>query len=312
LNSDETGFLCSLCSMRFRFSRIQIRIRKSFLIYLILAGFLSSAADVLAVIAALVVHECGHILAGCFIGEQLHSFELTPFGGILYYDSGRISAKGFRGVITAAAGPAANYLFLVILGFRPVYSLLGTTMTRRFITANASMFLLNLLPVLPLDGGRIVLSVGFYFVNVSGLINVLGALGCFTGAAIAALSLYGLAVHGILNVSLIIIGGYIVVCARASCSALICENAYSVIQERTFAADSVRKTHLFSVARDTRIINLLPAISRVPSAMFLIGDESPSRFITERALLLTLLETPGATIDDTLDSIDPEAEYSRN
>lgn len=268
------------------------------MIYLILAALLSSPLSVLAMVAALFIHELGHILAGYLVKEPVHEFELTPFGGILRREIGKSMPKGIRGVITAAGGPAANYLMLMLLGQKPVYGLIGTSMTIKLISANVTMILLNLLPVLPLDGGRIVFSIGFYFVNVSLLIDVLSYLGCFAGIVIIVLSLYGLTVHGILNCSLLMIGGYIAVCAYSSRNALICENAYSVVQERASAAVGIQKTHVFSAEKDTKVLDLLPIISRVPSALFICRDGDHAKFIFERDLLCAVLESPSAMLGE--------------
>jgi len=275
---------------------MQIKIRKSFLVYLIVTALLSSPSSVFAMVFALAVHESGHILAGYLIGEPMRVFELTPFGGILRCDTGNSACKGMRGVISAVSGPAANYLFLMILGLKPVYRLLGNPMTRKLMAANASMVILNLLPALPLDGGRVLLSIGFYFIDMSVLINILSYLGCLAGIAIFGLALYGLAMHGILNCSLAIIGVYIAVCALSSRSALICENAYSVIQERAFFTGNIRKTRVISAEKDTPVIALLPVISRAPSALLICRDGENSRFIFEHDLLAAILEKPNALL----------------
>ena len=277
---------------------MKIKIRKSFLIYLILMLLLSSPATVLAILAALAAHEFGHIAAGRIVGEPMTGFELTPFGGILHCESGKSSLKGVRGIVTAASGPAANYLFLRILYLEPVKHLIDWPMTKALTTANVSMLLLNLLPVLPLDGGRIILSVGFYLMNTSLLINTLSFLGCLVGVSLVLFALYGLVSHGILNCSLMIIGVYMTFSAYLSGTALIYENAFAIIRERRISSDQIQKTQCYSAGVNTRVIDLVPIISRVPAALIILRDENKLRIIPDQTLFSAILKTPSATLGE--------------
>lgn len=139
-----------------------------------------------AALISILVHELGHALTGLRYGGGFARITLTAFGGLAYHEGGILSRDHrFRMV---AAGPGAGLaLFaltagLLCLAFTPVdvFSLVthllfgfnqGFTSAAlpEFIIANPWGFefigqmlrinfwwsLINLLPVLPLDGGRI-------------------------------------------------------------------------------------------------------------------------------------------------------------
>ncbi|MBQ7826560.1 MAG: hypothetical protein IJ337_09505 [Clostridia bacterium] len=277
---------------------MRIRTRISFYVYLLLIAMLSSPGAVLAALCALAVHESGHMIAARLIKEPIVGIECTPFGGVLHYAAGKSASKGLRGIAAAAAGPAANYFFLLLLGCGMVQEAIGSAMAEKLIVANASMLLLNLLPVLPLDGGRIVLSAGFYVFSVSALIRVLCALGCAAGVGLILLAFWGFAAYGVLNCSLVIIGAYLIGCSYTSRDALMYENTYAVIKERQDSRQGMRRAQVYLAKADTKLHALFPALSRAQAAIFICEHEDGNRCIFESAVLSAMLDKPAMTLGD--------------
>ncbi len=81
------------------------------------------------------LHELGHGLAAFIIGKRNPVFSLTPFGWSLYV--GEISGRAAK-IFVYAAGPFVSLLLIPVLSPQTLWILL-----------------FNLIPVLPLDGGRI-------------------------------------------------------------------------------------------------------------------------------------------------------------
>lgn len=140
-------------------------------------------------IFALVCHEYGHVWAMRRCGMRTKGFYLIPFIG-----GAAIADDGFRHrqdiVFVSMAGPLAGALSIV-----PLAGMLFTTGapiwagTMSFV---AMMNLLNLLPVNPLDGGRVWAAIGFSLSNRMGLIT--GISMAAVGASIAAILGSGLLV----------------------------------------------------------------------------------------------------------------------
>jgi Zn-dependent protease len=114
-----------------------------------------------AVLLSFFAHEMGHVLAARSFGARPH-IVLSGFGDQLYELGG---LRPWQGVLVALAGPLANVLLFGILWLiiDPDHPLAaeGTSLNWIAQTAwlllmiNAFWALLNLLPLWPLDGGRI-------------------------------------------------------------------------------------------------------------------------------------------------------------
>ena len=112
-------------------------------------------ALLLPTLAALMLHETGHLAAAKALGARVEEIEITPFGGVIALANEETLAP-MRGFLLAAAGPVCSLLgcFLSLRIYRAGY--LSFFAARRFAQYNLLLTLLNLLPVLPLDGGRMI------------------------------------------------------------------------------------------------------------------------------------------------------------
>lgn len=119
-----------------------VRLSGSFYALLALALMTVPLPWIFAWICAALVHELGHIAAVCLLGHQIQSISLEWGGTRIVTD-----ALGDVEWICAAAGPVCGSLALLLAKRFPVFALSAFVQT-----------IFNLLPVYPLDGGRILLS----------------------------------------------------------------------------------------------------------------------------------------------------------
>lgn len=99
----------------------------------------------LAAYIVMTLHEAAHLAAAVCIGLKPESITFAPFGVQLRLKS-RMICSAADEVILYAAGPLVNgalALAALIFGYEQLYRL------------NISLFIMNLLPVIPLDGGMI-------------------------------------------------------------------------------------------------------------------------------------------------------------
>ena len=257
---------------------------------------LSSWMQSAAVVSALLIHEAGHCLISALLGSAVGCIELTPFGGVITYQSGETPKKGWRGFAVAAAGPLANYLFLLCVSYIGISWRSLSELKPALITANLAMMLMNLLPVLPLDGGQMVFCAAYYLFPISSVISLLAFGGVFSGAAFILLAVYIWIQTSSLNLSLVIIGFYIMAAALRSKDAMITENAYAVIFEGKREKARIRKAKLYCVKEDTPILELLPYMEKAQSCVFMLTDDERCSSLQEEHIRRLMLNSPGLTM----------------
>lgn len=96
------------------------------------------------------IHETAHALTAVLLKVKLDKIEIMPFGVTIAIHGTHIK-KPIHEIIIAAAGPICSG----VLAFLCYRLNLGSFM----VTANTAIALINIIPALPLDGGRILKAV---------------------------------------------------------------------------------------------------------------------------------------------------------
>lgn len=113
-----------------------------------------------------IIHELGHLVAGILLGMHAEKIEIKPFGVAIDLNIKRkdYMVKLRRGnilevkkIIVALAGPLTNAFIILILSAPPIFRL-NPEETIVMIFSNITLILFNILPIYPLDGGRIIKS----------------------------------------------------------------------------------------------------------------------------------------------------------
>ena len=157
----------------FRIRGIQLALHASFLLLLAYVAFdgwneggweqmLWSVGILGAFFACVVLHELGHSFTAMHFGVGVRRILLMPIGGMAEFDS--IPRQPSREFLITLAGPAVNFAIVAILwplvGFGgDDYPADATGFGQLLLNANLWMGLFNLLPVFPMDGGRILRAV---------------------------------------------------------------------------------------------------------------------------------------------------------
>jgi len=290
---------------------MQIKIHFTFWMYLLCIGVLSSYAACASILVTLLVHECCHYAVSKIMGEQIDQLKLTPFGGIMVYKSGTVSSKGIKGILVYAAGPLGNYALLLTASLPIVQRGLNSDFLRFLIISNTSMLVLNLLPALPLDGGRIAFCIGYYFLPMAKLVSVLSVSGIALGLSGILLTIYGFISSQLFNCSLALVSLYLAFYAMQSKNTLYSENLCLLVHERLLPVSSPKKVHHYRVASHTNLIDLLPLLKQGICVHFLFsGADGRLLSLDETQFCLALMESPMSTIAQVYASISNTKEKS--
>ena len=134
-------------------------------------GGASEAIDgvlfIVALFVCVVLHEFGHVFAARRYGIATSDVTLLPIGGVASLE--RMPERPGQEIVVALAGPAVNVVIALVLMF-----LLGaqfdlsqmaqleqaqTSLIGRIAAANVMLFVFNLIPAFPMDGGRVLRAV---------------------------------------------------------------------------------------------------------------------------------------------------------
>ncbi len=140
--------------MSLRVGRTRIIVHPLALLYPLVAAMLGTGAETASLAIALAFHEAAHLLAAHVLGVGIASLRLTPFGGAMGMEN-PYSLSPLRLAIVSAAGPLANALLTLTAAALAHWRMLSPGFALSLVQTNLLLLAFNLLPALPLDGGRI-------------------------------------------------------------------------------------------------------------------------------------------------------------
>ncbi len=136
-----------------RVAGVRVRVHPLFLAILAAAALGGQGRAALLLVTLLLTHELAHLLVARAYGLDVPEVEFLPFGGVARIEGLREAEPGVEAAV-ALAGPLNNFLLLGLGMLLARAGLAGGELERLFLDGNLALALFNLLPALPLDGGR--------------------------------------------------------------------------------------------------------------------------------------------------------------
>lgn len=139
--------------------KINIFMLVMFIFYSLCGYFFETSIMVLSIL----IHEIFHSIAARKYGIKISEVEIFPFGGIAKFENIRtITPK--EEIIICAIGPLSNLIIIILfLSLRVFY--FDSYLIDYIIKVNKVIFIINVLPIFPLDGGKIVRAILSLFIG---------------------------------------------------------------------------------------------------------------------------------------------------
>lgn len=138
--------------MTFRVGHTRLRLHPLLPLLWLIAG-IGGISRMLSALCALFLHECGHLTAARLCGADVSEMEITPLGGVISLENPD-ALTGGRRFLVASFGPLFSLLGCLLAPALFASGAASFAFCASFAKASLLLLLFNLLPVLPLDGGR--------------------------------------------------------------------------------------------------------------------------------------------------------------
>lgn len=205
--------------------KIQISINIEIFLFIIIF-IITKQIDIYVIfIISTLIHEISHAITGIALGLKLRKFCVMPFGfKITFEETGSYKKNTIKKFIIAVSGPLTNLCMMLTAIIFNLHS--------NIIYANLIIAIFNLLPIYPLDGGRIlkiILRMKYNFQKIIYIINKISNITLIVLTAITSiLILY------INNISIVIALVYLwYITIRENKKYNLIKRVYEIIDEKT-------------------------------------------------------------------------------
>jgi stage IV sporulation protein FB len=228
--------------------------------------------EYLVVFLSILLHEAGHITVAHFFGGRVHSLTILPIG-----INASISEGNTRKSDAAAvnlAGPVVNLLiFFICLVINKIFRL-DNSLLNLIMNSNILLAVFNLMPVLPLDGGRVLRCIiedrkGWrYAYHVSKRLSI------FLAVAVIILGIIQIIANHH-NFSLLIIGFYMVFFLNSGKTEAVFLNMKRIVYRRMrFLKKGVYEARQLAVLKTMHVGEVLKYMDFDRFHTFLVVDEN--------------------------------------
>lgn len=154
---------------------MKIRFQLLTLVYLCLCLFSGLLYQVIILYFCLCIHEIGHVFMIKLLKKKITLLEISPLGGIFTID-GCQNDHNYKELLIYLGGPCFSLLLYGVFKWLDVNEVL--------IASAHYVLIMNLLPIIPLDGGKILMTIKQYVLPYKLVLKLINILSIIMGVII--------------------------------------------------------------------------------------------------------------------------------
>jgi len=281
----------------------EIYVHPALLLYVSYALLTGHLTFIIVAMLSILLHETAHAVVSSLCGFPPRSLEITPLGAVMHLeDDSRIPVLRRAAVILA--GPAMTLLLCWAAVQGQKAGVFGMSTGRLLFLANLSIVILNLLPVLPLDGGRLLAILLGCLGSQRSVYRILRLLGYCLGISLIALNLWCSWRMGGWNLSLAFAGCCVLYSTTAAATTRAMAELRSFMDRKILLERrGSRKTVCITCLHTETVACLVRKLPAGRNAVFLCLEAGSMRlmgWIDEYRLVQYYLQNPAGKISGCL------------
>lgn len=132
-----------------------VHIHPVLLLFIVISIITGTFMELTIIFTIVIIHEMGHYLMAKVFRWRIRKVMLWVFGGVMETDEhGNRSIK--EDLLVTIAGPAQHFLIYLLFIILLEAGIITDPIYNMAVTYNTTILLFNLLPIWPLDGGKII------------------------------------------------------------------------------------------------------------------------------------------------------------
>ena len=141
-----------------------------------LAGYLKDISIVLFIV---IVHEFGHILFFKIFKFEIIRVVIYPFGGMSFINK-KVHTRIYKDILVSLGGIIFQLILFVLIYILYFNNLIVYSTFELFLLYNKSIIIFNLIPLIPLDGSKLVFAIFTKFFSYKKSYYLMIILSCFS------------------------------------------------------------------------------------------------------------------------------------
>ncbi len=286
--------------IRFRLLGVQFALPLLALIMPLLAMRLGMRGAIGPLMLALTLHELGHLVAARLAHVEISEIRLMPFGGSARIENPYGLTSGQLAAV-AVAGPLINLVCTILIAALAQWHIIASARASSWIQPHIVLMLFNLLPALPLDGGRLLYALLQRPLGEVRSFYICRLLGRLLAAALLVGTLWGGIQYGKWNLTLLLAAIFIIASERDERAALGISRLRRM--DETLAADqNPCPARFYQLDASTSAHSALKLLRPRERDWFLLTVNGiPSGIIDGRSIVRFLMD--GGTPDTAIGSL---------